>query len=82
MTIETKRVPPGVAGGATNRISGAITASATKRVVGAITESITRRVPISVLGTGPFLLLEGDSTGALAYEGVDTSGYLKLEGTY
>jgi len=81
MTTTTKRVPPGAAGGATNRITGAITADTTKRVVGAITASITVRVPEEVIGLGPFLLLEGDFAGALAYEQATVDGYMKLEGS-
>jgi hypothetical protein len=81
LTIVTKRVPPGAAGGATQRITGTITEDIIKRVVGAITASTTVRVPTEVIGLGPFLLLEGDSAGALALEG-DSDGYLKLEGSF
>lgn len=74
MTTVTKRVPSGAAGGAT------------LRVVGAITALITVRVPEEVIGLGPFLLLEGDFAGALAFpvvdEEADFDGYLKLQGTY
>lgn len=80
MTTVTKRTPSGASGGATNRITGAITASTTKRVTGAITASTTVRVPEEVIGLGPFLLLEGDFAGALAYEQNDIDGYLKLQG--
>lgn len=68
MTTVTKRVPPGATGGAT------------QRVVGAITASTTVRVPEEIIGLGPFLLLEGDSAGALAMEG-DEDGYLKVQGS-
>jgi hypothetical protein len=74
MTDVTKRVPSGAAGGAT------------LRVVGSITESTTVRVPEDVIGLGPFLLLEGDFSGALAFEDIndetDVDGYLKLQGTW
>jgi hypothetical protein len=74
MTTVTKRVPSGASGGST------------LRVVGAITSSITVRVPEEVIGLGPFLLLEGDFSGALAFpvvdEEADFDGYLKLQGTY
>lgn len=82
MTIVTKRTPSGAAGGATSRVTGALTQDITKRVVGTITASITVRVPTEVIGLGPFLLLEGDFTGALAYEQDTTDGYLKLQGSY
>lgn len=85
-TVTTKRVPPGAAGGATNRVTGAITADITRRVTGAITESTTVRVPDGVIGLGPFLLLEGDFSGGLAFPVVDDEddfdGYLKLQGTF
>lgn len=82
MTIETKRVPAGISGGATQRIVGAITQDITRRVTGAITASITVRVPDEVIGLGPFLLLEGDFIGLLTMEGDDTDGYLGLQGSY
>lgn len=73
-TTTTKRVGSGAAGGAT------------LRVVGAITVSTTVRVPEEVIGLGPFLLLEGDFAGALAFpvvdEETDIDGYLKLEGVW
>jgi len=65
MTIVTKRVPSGTAGGATLRIV---------------------RVSEEVTTIGPFLLLEGDFSGALAFpvvdEEADFDGYLKIQGTY
>lgn len=86
MTTVTKRTPSGAAGGATQRITGAITADATKRVVGTITASITVRVPEELIGLGPFLLLEGDSAGALVPEELldhgEVDGYLKLQGSF
>lgn len=86
MTTVTKRTPSGASGGATSRITGAITADSTKRVTGAITESTTVRVPEEVIGLGPFLLLEGDFSGALAFEAIDEEsdpvGYVKIEGSF
>lgn len=86
MTTVTKRTPSGVAGGATQRIAGAITVDATKRVVGAITASTTVRVPETIIEIGPYLLLEGDSSGTLSFTATDEVvglfGYLKLQGTY
>ncbi|WP_370057661.1 hypothetical protein [Sinorhizobium fredii] len=58
---------------------------------GAITSNVTRRVP-EVIGLGPFLLLEGDFSGALAFEagpdeeaiedGLEVDGYLRLQGSF
>ncbi|CAN7397825.1 hypothetical protein LJR235_002380 [Pararhizobium sp. LjRoot235] len=54
----------------------------TKRLSTRPSGSATQRVPDDVIGLGPFLLLEGDFGGALAYEGEADGIHLLLEGDW
>lgn len=59
-----------------------MTTPTTKRVTGAIATSKTQRIPSIIIPIGPFLLLEGDSSGVLLLGNPDIDGFMKLQGTF